>query len=372
VAHEPHTPHAVSTAPPPAPVPDAGTTPVPGAAARPGAPAPLADLTWARDLVAPALRAAVETLPPPERRVAAYHRGWCGPDGGPVPEHRARDGGKVVRPALALLGALAVGAPADKAVPGAVAVELVHDFSLLHDDVIDADGLRRHRPAAWTVFGTPAAVLTGDALLVTAVDALRATPAAVTELTTALVRLLDGQSLDVSFEKRERAGEQEYLDMAAGKTGSLMACACALGAVHAGAPGDRVAALRDFGRHLGVAYQITDDVLGIWGDPRRSGKPSGTDLRARKKTFPVVAALADPGPAGRRLAALYARAAPPDAAEAALLADLVDRAGGRARAVAEAERHSAAALRALARAAPEPDTHDRLRAVARMLTHRDH
>ncbi|GAA4011016.1 hypothetical protein GCM10022232_60270 [Streptomyces plumbiresistens] len=127
-------------------------------------------LGWVDDLLVPALRSAVAALPAAESRVAAYHRGWAEADGTPVASTPRR--GKAIRPALTLLAAVAVGGDAGDALPGAVAVELVHDFTLLHDDVIDGDAPRRHRPAAWSVFGTPAAVLAGDALLVAAVGAV--------------------------------------------------------------------------------------------------------------------------------------------------------------------------------------------------------
>ncbi|MGW7198888.1 polyprenyl synthetase family protein [Streptomyces chryseus] len=333
--------------------------------------------SWARDLVMPALREAVDRLPAPERRIAGYHRGWNEADGSPAPPAVGEGAGKAVRPALVLLSAQAVGAPAECAVPGAVAVELVHDFSLLHDDVIDADRLRRHRPAAWAVFGVPAAVLAGDALLISGLTTLAAsaTPhwaAAVRELSSALDDLLRGQSQDVAFESTDGVTPEDYLAMAAGKTGSLMACACALGAVLAGVPESRVGGLRDFGRHLGIAFQCVDDLLGIWGRTERSGKPVGADVAARKKSLPVAVALADHGAAGRRLAGLYSRPEPLDAADVALATDLIERAGGREATELEARRQVTSAMRALARAQPVPSVYRQLHDIALLLTHRDH
>ncbi|MEV4684719.1 polyprenyl synthetase family protein [Streptomyces kurssanovii] len=334
-------------------------------------------LDEARALVAPALRDAVGELPEPERRIAGYHRGWHEADGSPLPSLAcAQGGGKAVRPALVLLAARAVGGSAECAVPGAVAVELIHDFSLLHDDVIDGDPLRRHRPAAWTVYGTPAAVLAGDALLVGAMRTLAAVPApsadaALQEVLAMLGRLMAGQSQDVAFERLGRVGVGEYLDMAEGKTGALMGCACALGGVLAGAGRERVAGLRDFGRCLGVAFQCVDDLLGIWGTSARSGKPVGSDLAARKKSLPVVAALADEGPAGRRLSALYERPEPLDEAGIALAAELVERAGGRERTEREVARQTTAAMRALSRAEPPADVYRQMQELAVLLTGRD-
>ncbi|KNB52364.1 polyprenyl synthetase family protein [Streptomyces caatingaensis] len=335
-------------------------------------------LDWARDLMEPALRDAVTALPERESRIAGYHRGWHEADGGAREDASSgRGGGKAVRPALVLLAAKAVGAPAACAVPGAVGVELIHDFSLLHDDVIDGDALRRHRPAAWTVYGTPAAVLTGDALLVTALQVLAAAPssaagAAVREALGMLGELMRGQSQDVSFETSGRVATEQYLAMAEGKTGALMGCACALGGLLGGAREDRVAGLRDFGRCLGVAFQCVDDLLGIWGTSGRSGKPVGADLAARKKSLPVVAALADDGPAGRRLAALYAQADPFGEAEIALATTLIEEAGGRERTEQQVQRQTSAAMRALTRAEPAAEVYRQMQEIAALLTGRDH
>ncbi|MGC5041382.1 polyprenyl synthetase family protein [Streptomyces sp. DT190] len=331
-------------------------------------------LGWVDDLLNPALRSAVAALPDSERRVARYHRGWCEADGTPVAA--AARSGKTVRPALSLLSASAVGGSPDLAVPGAVAVELVHDFTLLHDDVIDGDALRRHRPAAWSVFGTPAAVLAGDALLVSAlraladVDAQRAAEA-VQELVTTLLELVEGQSRDVAFEKAPEVSVAQYLAMAEGKTGSLIGCSCALGGILAGADAERVRGLREFGRRLGVAFQCADDVLGIWGRTSRSGKPVGSDLAARKKSLPVVAALSGEGAAAERLRALYAAPHPLDERDVALARELVAEAGGREAAEQEARRQVSAALRALSWARPAPDVYRQLRDIAWAMTHRE-
>ncbi|MFI9770296.1 polyprenyl synthetase family protein [Streptomyces sp. NPDC052415] len=333
-------------------------------------------LEWAGGLVEPALRKAVAELPAPEGRIAGYHRGWHDADGCPLPP-TAGTGGKAVRPALVFLSACAVGGRAADAVAGAVAVELIHDFSLLHDDVIDGDRLRRHRPAVWTVFGTPAAVLAGDALLVAALRTLSggaagpAGEAAAGEMLRMLGELMLGQSRDVEFAGTGQVGAEEYLAMAAGKTGALMACACAVGGILAGARPQQVDGLRDFGRHLGVAFQCVDDLIGIWGASACSGKPVGADLAARKKSLPVVAALTGDSEAGRRLAELYGRAQPLEAADIALAADLVEEAGGRVATEREAARHTDLAMRALSRAEPDAASYRQLQELAALLTRRE-
>ncbi|MGI5131300.1 polyprenyl synthetase family protein [Pseudonocardia sp. CA-107938] len=248
-----------------------------------------------------ALRAAVDTLPAPARTVAGYHRGWLDEHGAPADA----PAGKSIRPAFVLAAARATGGRGDP-VPAAVAVELVHDFSLLHDDVMDGDRTRRHRPTAWTVFGVGPAVLAGDALLTLALDLLRPHGAAATVLAAAVQELIDGQLTDLAFEERNDVTLDECLAMADGKTAALLGCSTALGAILAGAEPERVRVLMRAGRELGLAFQIVDDLLGIWGDPAVTGKPVGADLARRKKTIPVVAALTSGTPAGAELAARYA------------------------------------------------------------------
>lgn len=191
-------------------------------------------LAHARSMVEPAHRKAVGDLPASVRIVAGYHIGWWEADGTP-----RRTSGKALRPALTLGCAAAAGA-ADltEAVPAAVAVELVHDFSLLHDDIMDADPTRRHRPAAWTQFGVPLAVLAGDALLTDAVRlAATGTRGALAAriVADALRDLCRGQAADIAFEQRDDVALEECLAMAADKTGALLGAACHLGAVAAGA-----------------------------------------------------------------------------------------------------------------------------------------
>src|SRR6201987_4193761 len=196
-----------------------------------------AGVAVARDLVGPATKAAINRLTPGVRRVAAYHYGIADTDGNPV-----RVGsGKALRPALALLSARAAGAAPERGVPAAVAVELVHSFSLLHDDIMDGDTERRHRPTAWTVHGVGAAILAGDALLALAQDILLEDTAAqglwaARCLYAAVLRLIDGEGADLAFEQRDDVSLAECQTMAGDKTAALMACACSIGAIHVGAP----------------------------------------------------------------------------------------------------------------------------------------
>jgi geranylgeranyl diphosphate synthase type I len=321
-----------------------------------------------RDLVLPGLRTAIDQLPATIAPVAGYHFGWYDENGRPA----TGTPGKLLRPALALLSGQAVGGSLYRAVDAAVAVELVHNFSLVHDDLMDGDRTRRHRQTVWSRFGAPTAILAGDALLVLAMQVLASTPGSMATLCTAVQDLIQGQGLDMSFEDREDVSVAECLEMAGGKTATLLACACELGAVHGGGTPVQVDALRRFGWHLGIAFQLVDDLLGIWGDPAVTGKPSRSDLRARKKSLPVVVALAAGGAASRRLRQLYLRRGELSERHLVTAAALVEEAGGRAWAQAEADRHIGLAIDWLAIAEPAARAHEALLAVAALVTRRDH
>lgn len=327
-------------------------------------------LAWSRHLVEPHLYAAVQRLPTVLQGITGYHLGWCDQHGEPV----RSGGGKAMRPALVLLAAEAVGGSAEAAAPAAVAVELAHNYSLLHDDLIDGDETRRHRPTVWTVFGSTQAILAGDCLQALAFDVLAAAdlPAGgMRLLSTALLDLSIGQSADVDFEQRTTVPLAECLDMVCGKTAALFGCACGLGALAGGAAADRVEQMRCFGAQLGLAFQIADDMLGIWGDPASTGKPCGSDLARRKKSLPVVAALTSSGPAARELGELYQRDQPLSDAELARAAELVERAGGRSWAQDEAARRLARAAAYLQATQPVPVASQELFALADLITKRN-
>jgi geranylgeranyl diphosphate synthase type I len=251
------------------------------------------------------METAIERLAPHVRQLATYHLGWTDAEGRPA----GAPGGKGIRPALCILSAEAAWAPDEVGVPGGVAVELVHNYSLIHDDIIDEDTERHHRPTVWSVFGVGPAIIAGDALENLAhqvlLEASSATgPAASGALAAATAEMITGQADDIAFEKRRNVGVDECMAMSEAKTGALLGAASSVGAILAGAPPATVGALRDFGRHLGLAFQAVDDLLGIWGDPARTGKPAGNDLRQRKKSMPVVSALAAGGEEADELRAL--------------------------------------------------------------------
>ncbi len=342
----------------------AGATPgAAGTVAGPGG--AVGVLARCREVVRPGLVEAVGQLDPWTGEMAAYALGWRDTSGAADP---SASEGKGLRQALAVLSAEAVGARGRVAIPAAVAVELVHAFSLVHDDIMDGDPVRRRRAAVWCSYGVGPAVLAGDALHALAVRTLAETPgerasAAVRRLSVALTSLVRGQADDLRFaclpwQGPGAVGPAAYRVMAEQKTGSLLGCAAALGAELGGAPTATVEAFDRAGRHLGVAFQVVDDLLGVWGDPKVTGKPVHGDLRHRKKTYPVLAALTGDSPAARELAALLDSTEPLEGENASRAAALTEEAGGRAAARKQTRKQLQAARTCLTgiRLAPIPAT----------------
>ncbi|MEN3608641.1 polyprenyl synthetase family protein [Plantactinospora sp. ZYX-F-223] len=330
------------------------------------------------ELVQPEIRATLERIDERTRLVAGYQLGYWDTSGEP-----AGRGGKGLRPALALLSAQAAGQPVRRGLPAAVAVELVHNFSLLHDDVIDGDLERRHRPTAWAAFGVGPAILAGDALLgladeVLADDSALDVRAGLATMHTAIRRLIAGQAADVAFESRADVTLEECLAMARDKTAALLSCSATLGAVLCGAPPALVDGLSRYGERLGLAFQLVDDLLGIWGEPAVTGKPVLSDLRARKKSVPVVRALTSGGPAGDQLAELYARPGDLSDPDLGLAAALIEETGARDWTEKQADRLLTEALAELDQlgepgsAAERSGVHADLVAIAHFMTGRDH
>jgi geranylgeranyl diphosphate synthase type I len=326
-------------------------------------------LARSRQLVDPVLVATLQRLHPDIRRAAEYHLGYVEADGAP-----ADGSGKRIRPALAVLSAESVGADADVGVPGAVAVELVHNFSLLHDDIIDGDRERRHKPTVWALFGVGQAILVGDALQTVAHQVLletrtAAASAAGSVLADAVADMIAGQAEDVALESDESIDLDRCIRMAAAKTGALLSCASSIGAVLAGADPAAIAALAEFGTEVGLSFQAVDDILGIWGDPAITGKPVGADLAAKKKTLPVAFATAANAEARDELGAAFRNGAL-DAEAVRRATRRVERAGGREATEEFARAHLAAALAALERADLDAGAVDELIQVARYICER--
>ncbi len=232
--------------------------------------------------------------------------------------------GKRLRPRILIAAAESEGARAEDAFPAAAAVELLHNFSLVHDDIEDRDELRHGRPALWVTRGIPAALTAGDAMcalafsviLESAGDADRVLAMSAC-LHRALYALCRGQGADIGFETSPDVSFPEYLAMIEGKTAALFAASCELGALAAGAVPARAAAYGLMGRAYGLAFQVRDDVLGTWGAPADTGKPAGADIRRRKWSFPVAWAMSGPPSADRdAVARAYATIGELDAATA--------------------------------------------------------
>ncbi len=240
-----------------------------------------------------------------------YHMGWLDQNLNPVPAAR----GKRLRPVLCLLSCEAVGGQVEQALPAATAIELVHNFSLIHDDIEDNSATRRHRATVWKLWGANHGINSGDAMLAIAffeqsqsikhnVSPLRTTIAQGIFAQTVL-RLAEGQYLDMSFEDRMDVTIEQYLDMIRNKTAALIKCATHLGALVGGAEPETMQHYALLGENLGLAFQVIDDILGIWGDQAQTGKSTATDILTRKKTLPILYALQD-----KELQKLYAQETP--------------------------------------------------------------
>lgn len=233
----------------------------------------------------------------------AYHMGWEGEGAGPEAQ------GKRIRPLLVLLSAEAAGGTWQTALPAAAAVELLHNFSLIHDDIEDNSPLRHGRPTLWKKWGAAQAINTGDVMYTLSFMALQelseTLPSAQVLLASRILfetclRLTQGQYLDISYEGSLTLPIESYWPMIGGKTSALLACCCELGALSAGADAEKRARFHRFGDSLGLAFQVLDDWLGIWGEPLKTGKSADSDLVSSKKTLPVLYALEKNGAFARR------------------------------------------------------------------------
>lgn len=311
------------------------------------------ELDRCRDLVRTGLTEAVPRLGSALQPVVSYHLGWTDVDGRPT----VADTGKGLRGCLALLSGEAVGGSVQRLLPGAVGVELIHNFSLLHDDVIDLDQERRHRPTAWTVFGIGPAIVAGDALLTLALKVLLEVGSqpgadAASALLDATALMIEGQQLDLSFQAQRDLSIEDVLDMSRRKTGALIGVSATIGAILACADRATVAALEDFGINLGIAFQAVDDLLGTFGDSSVTGKDVGGDVRRRKLTLPLVTALSRQGAEAEELSAIMKADHDLDEWHVNRATKLIEACGGRDLTVEHAQRHYDAAVAALEKVQP--------------------
>ena len=243
------------------------------------------------------LKLAVGDSPMPLYKMMRYHMGWADKQG--RPQHG--ETGKRLRPILCLLSCQAGGGEWQKALPAAAAIELVHNLSLVHDDIQDSSPARRGRATVWHLWGKPQAINVGDGMHVLALLSMlrleewgvprQKVVRAARLLNDASLKLCEGQYLDISYETRLDIGVNDYLAMISGKTAALFGRSFEIGALLGTDKEPLIAHLGRFGHKMGLSFQVHDDILGIWGDEKTMGKSSTSDIVTKKKTLPVVYAL---------------------------------------------------------------------------------
>lgn len=304
----------------------------------------------------------------PFHEMLAYHMGWTGEGAGPEAT------GKRVRPLLVLLTAASCGADWRPALPAAAAVELVHNFSLLHDDIEDNSDKRRGRTTVWKKWGLAQGINAGDGMFILANLALADLEAdypapivirAATILQHACLDLTRGQFLDISYEDRADLAVDDYWPMVGGKTAALIAACCQLGALLGGADAARQEAYRAFGHYLGLAFQVQDDILGIWGDEALTGKSAAGDLVEGKKSLPVLFGLEKNGEFARRW-----QRGPIRAEEVRAAAALLETESARTSAQEAARQMTDLALESLRVANPQGEAGEALKSLADKLLQR--
>jgi len=304
----------------------------------------------------------------PFYEMLTYHMGWTGEGAG------TEATGKRIRPQLVLLTTAACGANWQFALPGAACVEFIHNFSLVHDDIQDKSDLRRGRPTVWKKWGEAHAINVGDALFIlahlalselkdkfTAEVALKAESA----IDRACLDLTRGQYLDMFYESQAGLTIKNYWPMVAGKTAALLSACTHVGAILGNADELTQEAYRDFGHFLGLAFQVHDDYLGIWGDSALTGKSTDSDLVTGKKSLPVLYGLGKDGPFARRRAE-----GPVSAGEVPALAEQLAREGAKVFTQETADRMTDLALQSLRQANPQAEAGEALFELANLLSNR--
>ncbi|MFW6042481.1 MAG: polyprenyl synthetase family protein [Chloroflexota bacterium] len=319
------------------------------------------------------LRFEEATTPDPFYGMMHYHMGWVDADLQP----EESNGGKRIRPVLCLLSCAAAGGSWEQAVPAGAAIELLHNFTLIHDDIQDASPTRRGRPTVWKLWGMEQAINSGDCMFALAHSALYrladqgVPPATVVRAAESFdhtcLKLTQGQYRDMDFETRQDVTVDEYLEMIGGKTAALLTHCGELGALIAGAEEEKITHYAMFARELGLAFQVKDDILGIWGNEEAIGKSAATDIETRKKTLPVLYGLNQ----STDLRALYEQ---PENGQGFVsdVVQLLDECGARTYAETMAARYSESAISHLDAAQPEGDAARALHDLADLLLTRQH
>lgn len=305
-------------------------------------------------------------------RWSRYHLGWVDERlASLAPADRRKHGGKRLRGVLTVLACEAVGGNGRQAAAAGAAIELIHNFSLVHDDVEDHDEERRHRPTVWKLWGVPHAINVGSNMqAMVDVAVLRLSehvPAAEVVqafriITRAIVQMTEGQYLDMAAQDAQSMSLAQYFRMTGGKTAALIEGALEVGATLGTQDAGRIESLARFGRSFGLAFQCRDDYLGIWGEPALTGKPVASDLIQGKRSLPVVHALetapADTPMGARLRTALEAREVP-------VVLEILEQLGTAAFVAERVEEHTASALDAIDRASVENPHGEAIRDIAR-------
>ena len=306
-----------------------------------------------------------------------YHMGRVDEAGRPT----SLSQGKRLRPSLCMFACEAVGGVPGQALPAAAAIELVHNFSLIHDDIQDGDLQRHHRPTLWAVYGKPQAVQAGNAMRILADSGLQrlveeqaessVAAACSRALSEAYLEMIEGQFLDIDFEGRTDVDSAAYLRMIGLKTGALIRCSMYMGALVGRGDADTVEAMARCGSHIGLVFQIRDDYLGIWGREDETGKPAGSDLRRKKNSLPVVYAMERGGGEEREhIQSVYAKEDVDDA-DVASMVELLERLGVSAYVQSLAEQQAALVEVALSGVRTSEGCRRELRELVHFLLTRD-
>ncbi|MDP3033635.1 MAG: short chain isoprenyl diphosphate synthase IdsA [Methanobacteriaceae archaeon] len=242
--------------------------------------------------------------------------------------HLTSAGGKKIRPSLSVLSCQAVGGKSEYALKTAAAIELIHTFSLIHDDIMDKDEMRRGEPSVHVLWGEPMAILAGDTLFSKAfetvirtkidVSSYKRVNEALAVVVDSCIKICEGQACDMSFEEQFDVKESEYMDMIYKKTAALIAAATKAGAIMGGGNPEQVEALSEYGRLIGLSFQIQDDYLDVISDEKSLGKPVGSDIVEGKMTLMVVKALAEASPEDKETLITILKENNPDRVEEAI------------------------------------------------------
>lgn len=305
----------------------------------------------------------------PFYQMQEYHLGWR--NQALAPEFA--DPGKLLRPVLTLMVSQMFGGSIPHTLPLAAGIQLLHDFSLIHDDIQDNSDLRRGRTTLWTIWGMPHGINAGDGMFVLAHMAIQrlqdvGVPAErvlhiIRRFERIILSICEGQYLDMSFEGNPHIGEADYLAMVERKTAVLLAACAELGALVANASASDAQHMYNFGIHLGLSFQMQDDILGIWGEAKETGKPDAADLLRRKLSLPVIYTLAREARSGA-LHQLYGRPAGQDDGIAAAIASMNEHGAQQAVAALAQEYYERACAALAAVQAPNSAKQQEIKALA--------